>query len=221
MQGETDLVEEVCRIIGLDQVPATPMERLHAVARPVLNAVAEAHGGGSGALPARGLNEAVTWSFLAENQARLFGGGQPELKLANPISSELSDMRPSLLPNLIAAAGRNMARGFADIGLFEVGQAYAGDRPEEETVRAAGSPARGGRAAPLGGPRRAPSMSSTSRPMPGGAGGGLSTCRQYPDRCRRPALVSSRTLRNDPDRAEEQAWLVSAKSIPACCRRWM
>jgi phenylalanyl-tRNA synthetase beta chain len=88
-------------------------------------------------LASLGLNEAVTWSFLAESQARLFGGGQPELKLDNPISSELSDMRPSLLPNLIAAAGRNMARGFADIGLFEVGQAYGGDRPEQETVRAA------------------------------------------------------------------------------------
>jgi phenylalanyl-tRNA synthetase beta chain len=89
-------------------------------------------------LAARGLNEAVTWSFLPEEQAKLFGGGQPELKLANPISSELSDMRPSLLPNLIAAAGRNMARGFADLGLFEVGQAYAGDRMKDETLRAGG-----------------------------------------------------------------------------------
>src|SRR6185295_19618029 len=74
---------------------------------------------------------------LPKEQAELFGGGAPHLKLDNPISSELSDMRPSLLPNLIAATGRNMARGFADIGLFEVGQAYGGDRPEQETVRAA------------------------------------------------------------------------------------
>jgi phenylalanyl-tRNA synthetase beta chain len=71
-------------------------------------------------------------------QAKLFGGGDPALKLANPISSELSDMRPSLLPNLIAAAGRNIARGFDDVALFEVGQAYSGDRPENETLRAGG-----------------------------------------------------------------------------------
>jgi phenylalanyl-tRNA synthetase beta chain len=89
-------------------------------------------------LAARGFNEAVTWAFLPEDQARLFGGGQPELKLANPISSELSDMRPSLLPNLIAAAGRNMDRGFADLALSEIGHAYAGDRPQDETLRAAG-----------------------------------------------------------------------------------
>ena len=69
---------------------------------------------------------------------QLCGGGQPELKLANPISSELSDMRPSLLPNLIAAAGRNMDRGFADMMLSEVGHAYAGDQPKDETLRAAG-----------------------------------------------------------------------------------
>jgi phenylalanyl-tRNA synthetase beta chain len=137
IRGEADLVEEVCRIIGLDKVPATPMRRLHAVARPVLTPLQRRIVAVRRRLASLGLNEAVTWSFLAESQARLFGGGQPELKLDNPISSELSDMRPSLLPNLIAAAGRNMARGFADIGLFEVGQAYGGDRPEQETVRAA------------------------------------------------------------------------------------
>ena len=137
IRGEPDLVEEVCRIIGLDQVPATPMRRLHAVARPVLTPLQRRVVAVRRRLASLGLNEAVTWSFLAENQARLFGGGQPELKLDNPISSELSDMRPSLLPNLIAATGRNLARGFADIGLFEVGQAYGGDRPAQETVRAA------------------------------------------------------------------------------------
>src|SRR4029453_13147081 len=138
IRGEADLVEEVCRIIGLDKVPATPMRRLHAVARPVLTPLQRRIVAVRRRLASLGLNEAVTWSFLAESQARLFGGGQPELKLDNPISSELSDMRPSLLPNLIAAAGRNMARGFADIGLFEVGQAYAGDQMKGETLRAAG-----------------------------------------------------------------------------------
>ena len=78
------------------------------------------------------MNEAMTWSFLPKEQAELFGGGEQTLALANPISSELSDMRPSLLANLIAAAGRNMARGFDDLALFEVGQIYRGDRPEDE-----------------------------------------------------------------------------------------
>jgi phenylalanyl-tRNA synthetase beta chain len=89
-------------------------------------------------LAARGFNEAVTWAFIPEAHAKFFGGGQPELKLSNAISSELTDMRPSLLPNLIAAAGRNIARGFADLALAEVGHAYAGDKPENETLRAAG-----------------------------------------------------------------------------------
>ena len=138
VHGEADLVEEVTRIWGLDNIPAQPMERTSAIARPVLNPLQKRMLAARRSLASRGFNEAITWAFLAEPQARLFGGGQPELKLANPISSELSDMRPSLLPNLIAAAGRNMDRGFADMMLAEVGHAYAGDRPQDETLRAAG-----------------------------------------------------------------------------------
>jgi phenylalanyl-tRNA synthetase beta chain len=138
IHGEADLVEEVCRIYGLDNIPPQPMERPSAIARPVLNALQRRMLAARRMLASRGFNEAITWAFLPEEHARLFGGGQPELKLANPISSELSDMRPSLLPNLIAAAGRNMDRGFADMMLSEVGHAYAGDRPEDETLRAAG-----------------------------------------------------------------------------------
>ena len=138
VHGEADLVEEVCRIWGLDNIPAQPMERTSAIARPVLNRLQKRMLGARRALASRGFNEAITWAFLPEEHARLFGGGQPELKLANPISSELSDMRPSLLPNLIAAAGRNMDRGFAGMMLAEVGHAYAGDRPQDETLRAAG-----------------------------------------------------------------------------------
>jgi phenylalanyl-tRNA synthetase beta chain len=84
------------------------------------------------------MNEAVTWSFVAKNQAEVFGGGKRELELANPISSELSDMRPSLLPNLIAAAARNAARGFGELALFEAGQVYGGDRPEDERLHVSG-----------------------------------------------------------------------------------
>ena len=114
------------------------MSRSSAIARPVLNPLQKRMLGARRALASRGFNEAITWAFLPEEHAKLFGGGQPELKLANPISSELSDMRPSLLANLIAAAGRNMDRGFADMMLSEVGHAYAGDRPQDETLRAAG-----------------------------------------------------------------------------------
>ena len=138
VRGEADLVEEVCRIVGLDTVPMAPMERPHAIARAVLNPLQKRMLAARRTLAARGFNEAATWAFLPEDHAKLFGGGQPELKLANPISSELSDMRPSLLPNLIAAAGRNAARGLGDAMLAEVGHAYAGDRPQDETLRAAG-----------------------------------------------------------------------------------
>jgi phenylalanyl-tRNA synthetase beta chain len=138
VKGEADLVEEICRIYGLENIPNAPMSRPHDIARPVLNPLQKRMLAARRVLATRGFNEAVTWAFLPEAQAKLFGGGQPELKLGNPISSELSDMRPSLLPNLIAAAGRNVARGFADLTLAEVGHAYAGDKLTDETLRAAG-----------------------------------------------------------------------------------
>jgi phenylalanyl-tRNA synthetase beta chain len=138
IRGEADLVEEVCRIVGLEAVPPAPMARAHAVAHPVLTRQQRRATAARRTLAARGLNEAMTWSFLSESHAKAFGGGQAELKLANPISSELTDMRPSLLPNLVAAVARNMARGFQDVALFELGQAYAGRAPQDETLRAAG-----------------------------------------------------------------------------------
>ena len=138
IHGEADLVEEVTRIIGLDNVPNAPMTRPHAIARPVLTRLQRRTSAARRMMASRGLSEAVTWSFLQEDHAKLFGGGQVEVKLDNPISTELSDMRPSLLPNLIAAVGRNLDRGFTNVALFEVGQVYAGDKPEDETVRVAG-----------------------------------------------------------------------------------
>jgi phenylalanyl-tRNA synthetase beta chain len=138
VHGEADLVEEICRIHGLDKVPNAPMSRPHDIARPILNPLQKRMLAARRTLASRGFNECATWAFLPEAQAKLFGGGQPELKLGNPISSELSDMRPSLLPNLIAAAGRNAARGFGDAQLAEVGHVYAGDKLENETLRASG-----------------------------------------------------------------------------------
>ena len=90
------------------------------------------------ALAARGMVEAVTWSFISKPQAELFGGGKPELALANPIASDLSDMRPSLIPGLVRAAQSNADRGFADATLFEVGQVFKGDQPQDQITAASG-----------------------------------------------------------------------------------
>jgi len=138
VHGAADLVEEVVRIAGLDKVPSAPMRRAAGVARPVLTEMQRHVRRARRALAARGMVEAVTWSFIARPAARAFGGGQDALELANPISADMSSMRPSLLPGLVAAAQRNRNRGFADLALFEVGQAYRGDRPEDQVMAAAG-----------------------------------------------------------------------------------
>ena len=126
VHGKADIVEEIVRIIGVDQVPMTPFERGDAPRKPVLKPLQLRTRRAKRALAARGMVEAVTWSFISKPHAELFGGGQPELALANPIAADLSDMRPSLLPGLIAAAQANSDRGFADVALFEVGQIFRG-----------------------------------------------------------------------------------------------
>jgi phenylalanyl-tRNA synthetase beta chain len=138
INGEADLIEEIVRIYGLDKVAHVALPRLETVTGRRITTKQRRRFIAARALAARGMNEAVTWSFVPKATAELFGGAKPELELANPISSELSDMRPSLLPNLIAAAGRNVARGFADLALFEVGQVYGGDRHEDERIEASG-----------------------------------------------------------------------------------
>ena len=136
--GPADLVEEVVRIAGLDKVPSAPMARLSGVARPVLTETQRRVRRARRLLAGRGFVEAVTWSFIARPTARAFGGGQDAVELANPISSEMTSMRPSLLPGLLSAVQRNRNRGFADVALFEIGQAYRGDKPEDQFIAAAG-----------------------------------------------------------------------------------
>jgi phenylalanyl-tRNA synthetase beta chain len=138
VQNKADLVEEVIRIFGVDRIPATPFDRGEAPRKPVLTPIQLRTRKAKRALAARNFVEAVTWSFIAKAQAELFGGGQPELALANPIAADLSDMRPSLIPGLVAAAQRNTDRGFSDTALFEVGQVFKGDRPEDQFTAAAG-----------------------------------------------------------------------------------
>ncbi|ADH87649.1 phenylalanyl-tRNA synthetase, beta subunit [Ancylobacter novellus DSM 506] len=138
IEGKADLVEEVVRIAGLDRVPSIPFPRDETARKPVLTTLQLRTRKAKRALAARGLVEAVTWSFVAKEQAELFGGGAPELALANPIASDLSDMRPSLLPGLIGSAQANADRGHGDSALFEVGQVFKGDRPQDQFIAATG-----------------------------------------------------------------------------------
>ena len=134
---EHDLVEEVIRVHGYDHIPAVPMPRPE-VSRPVLTPSQRRASWVRRGLASRGMVETVTWSFLPSAQAALFGGVRPELVLSNPISSDLDAMRPSLLANLLTAAGSNADRGLRDVALFELGPQFDGDRPEDQTAVAAG-----------------------------------------------------------------------------------
>ena len=137
VHGRADIVEELVRIVGVDRVPSTRFGREHA-RKPVLTAIQNRTRKAKRALAARGLLEAVTWSFVSKHEAELFGGGAPELALANPIAAELSDMRPSLIPGLIMASQRNADRGFSDTAMFEVGQVFKGDKPTDQLTAASG-----------------------------------------------------------------------------------
>ncbi|UKJ74037.1 phenylalanine--tRNA ligase subunit beta [Azospirillum brasilense] len=138
IHGEADLVEEVLRIHGFDAIPATPLPRESVLTRPALTTKQRRVGLTKRTLAVRGLSEAVTWSFMAGPVAALFGGVGEGLTLVNPISADLDVMRPSILGNLIQAAGRNADRGYADAGLFEVGPAFRKPSPDGQDLVAAG-----------------------------------------------------------------------------------
>jgi phenylalanyl-tRNA synthetase beta chain len=132
IEGKADLVEEVARIHGYDNLPADPLPEVAIPPGGALTIRQTRMRNTRRALAARGYSEALTWSFLRTEWASLFGGGQPQLVLTNPIASDLACMRPSVLPNLIDAAARNARKGFADVALFEVGPNFRGDRPEDQ-----------------------------------------------------------------------------------------
>jgi len=136
--GEADLVEEVLRVRGYDEIPATPLPREGTLPRPALARPRRRAELVRRSLASRGLVEAVGYSFIARREAELFGGAKPELHLVNPISADLDQMRPSILPSLVAAARRNADRGLADAALFELGPAYRDDTPEGQLLVAAG-----------------------------------------------------------------------------------
>jgi phenylalanyl-tRNA synthetase beta chain len=138
IDGPADLVEEVVRIHGLADVPSVALSRDAAVAKPVLNAAQRRTRAVRRTLAARGFNECVSFSFVARDQAKLFGGGDEARQLSNPIASDLDALRPSLLPSLLAAASRNAARGISELNLFEIGAAFQSGMPGAQTTNAAG-----------------------------------------------------------------------------------
>jgi len=133
VRGEADLVEEVARIASLTKLEPKPMARADVgVPRPILTVPQMRERAARRTMAALGYNECVSYSFIDEASAALFGGGGDATRLENPISSEMSHMRPALLPGLLQAARRNQARGFSDLALFEVGAAFHGGEPGEQ-----------------------------------------------------------------------------------------
>ncbi|MBS0538977.1 MAG: phenylalanine--tRNA ligase subunit beta, partial [Proteobacteria bacterium] len=136
--GEADLVEEVTRVAGFDKIPTTSLPRLSTTSKPARDALQRRVPQARRALAARGMSEAITWSFLPLKKAERFGGGGADVRLLNSIDATLDTMRPSILPNLIDAASRNEARGLTDPALFEVGPQYKDATPAGQARVAAG-----------------------------------------------------------------------------------
>ncbi|MFZ5610319.1 MAG: phenylalanine--tRNA ligase subunit beta [Pseudomonadota bacterium] len=137
IEGEADLVEEIARIHGYDHIPTTSLPRPLGVAKPSLSVMQKRSRKVRRFLAARGLNEAVTWSFIAPSDAAAFAGAKAPLRLANPISADMAVMRPSLLPGLARAAARNLDRGQTSVRLFELGVQYHDASPEGQAPVAA------------------------------------------------------------------------------------
>ena len=137
IEGEHDLIEEIVRMIGLDEIPAVslstgtlPKETLSAEQHNVVVVKHE--------LASRGMYETVTWSFADSDVAKYFRKNQEAILLQNPIVKELDEMRPSILPNLLMAVKNNIARGYSNVALFEVGPEFYGRNPQEQITSASG-----------------------------------------------------------------------------------
>ena len=138
VDGPADLVEEVVRIHGMADVPSVALARVDGVAKPVLSGAQRRTRSARRAIAARGFNECVSFSFIARDQAKLFGGGDESRQLSNPIASDLDALQPSVLPSLLAAASSNAARGFSNLQLFEIGAAFDSGMPEAQKTVLAG-----------------------------------------------------------------------------------
>ncbi|TMV03792.1 phenylalanine--tRNA ligase subunit beta [Ruegeria sediminis] len=139
IMGEADLVEEVARIASLTKLQGKPLPRLTpGIPKPVMTPGQRRQAMARRTCAALGYNECVTYTFIDKASAELFGGGDDATMLENPISSEMSHMRPDLLPGLLQAAARNQARGFADLALFEAGPAFDGGEPGDQRTQISG-----------------------------------------------------------------------------------
>ncbi|MFT6169453.1 MAG: phenylalanyl-tRNA synthetase beta chain, partial [Celeribacter sp.] len=136
--GSADLVEEVARVASLTLLKGVPLPRAEGIAKQIQTPMQVRESMARHTAAALGYNECVTYSFVDEKSAKLFDGGTDAVKLENPISSEMSHMRPDLLVGLLQAASRNQARGFNDFALFEVGAAFQGGEPGEQHVQLGG-----------------------------------------------------------------------------------
>ena len=139
VQGEADLVEDIARVASLARLQGVPLPRPQpGVQKPILTAAQTRERSARRTLAAAGYNECITYSFIPERHAALFGGGSDTVRVDNPISSEMTHLRPDLLPGLLAAAARNQARGMLDLALFEVGPVFSGGEPGEQATQVAG-----------------------------------------------------------------------------------
>ncbi len=132
------IVEELCRLHGYDRIPPVPVTRTEAVSAGVLTGEQRRRGYLRRLVADLGYTEAVTWSFTGETQAAPFSNGAAPVRLKNPISSELSVMRPSLLPNLLVALAKNQDKKRGDGALFELGARFFGGQPGEQVDALAG-----------------------------------------------------------------------------------
>ena len=137
--GEADLVEEVARVASLTKLVGKPLARsLPGVPKPILTPMQARERAARRTIAALGYNECVTYSFIDAAAAAAFGGGADAVRIDNPISSEMTHLRPDLLPGLLRAAARNQARGFMDLALAEIGPAFTGGEPGDQHLQAAG-----------------------------------------------------------------------------------
>ena len=137
--GDVDLIEEIARIASLTKLQGNPLtRRIPGVPRPILTPMQVRERAARRSIAALGYNECVTYSFIDAEAAALFGGGADAVRVDNPISSEMTHLRPDLLPGLLRAAARNQARGFMDMALFEVGPAFHGGEPGDQHLQATG-----------------------------------------------------------------------------------
>ncbi|PCH96274.1 MAG: phenylalanine--tRNA ligase subunit beta [Rhodobacteraceae bacterium] len=137
--GEADLVEEIARVASLTKLKGVPLPPLSVgVPKPILTPMQRRETMARRTCATLGYNECVTYSFIDKSSAQLFGGGSDAVMIGNPISTDMSHMRPSLLPGLLQAAARNQARGILDMALFEVGPVFHGGEPDEQEVLATG-----------------------------------------------------------------------------------